>query len=214
MRSKGHDEGEILHGDVEQGACVLLLTPSIHEATDEACHDLLTPADPDEENVLWVTYTRSPDTCIRDWSSHAGERPGNARIVSVGETTRSASSSVSTSADGGGPSSTNEVVETLSNPSDLTGLGIKLSEILKEWGENDNETVACFDSLTALLQYADLQTVYKFLHVLTGRFDTADVTAHFHLDPDACDQQTVSTLTSLFDTVVEREDDEWVVRSR
>jgi hypothetical protein len=208
MREKGHNESGTLHGDVEQGACVLLLTPSIHESTAEACHDLLTPPDSREQNILWVTYTRSPDACVRDWSSHAGERPRNARIVGVGETTRAASAA------SGDETLTNETVETLANPSDLTGLGIQLSEILKEWGDNGNETVACFDSLTALLQYADLQTVYKFLHVLTGRFDTADVTAHFHLDPDACDQQTVSTLTSLFDAVVEREDEEWTVRSR
>jgi hypothetical protein len=211
MRSKGHDENESLRADVERGACVLLLTPSIHEATEDACYDLLTPTGATDENVLWVTYTRSADACIRDWLSHTDERPRNARIVSVGETTRSASAAMS---DGGGPTPTNDIVEPVSNPGDLTGLGIKLSEILKEWGDSPDDTVACFDSLTALLQYADLQTVYKFLHVLTGRFDTADVTAHFHLDPDACDQQTVSTLTSLFDTVVEREDDEWVVRSR
>ncbi|UPW01960.1 DUF835 domain-containing protein [Halorussus gelatinilyticus] len=211
MRSKGHDESEPLRADVERGACVLLLTPSIHSATDDACHDLLTPTGTTDENVLWVTYSRSPDTCIRDWLSRTDERPRNARIVSVGETTRSASAAVG---DSGGPDPTNDVVEPLSNPGDLTGLGIRLSEILKEWDDSGTDTVACFDSLTALLQYADLQTVYKFLHVLTGRFDTADVTAHFHLDPEACDQQTVSTLTSLFDTVVEREDDEWVVRRR
>ncbi|WP_435180608.1 DUF7504 family protein [Halorussus sp. AFM4] len=210
MHTEGHDGSDLFADDVERGACVLLLAPSIHEATDEACHDLLSLEAPDDENVLWVTYTRSPDACMQDWLDRAGDRPRNVRLVSVGETTRSAAATV-----GGdvGPRS-GDVVETLSSPGDLTGLGIKLSEILKAWKDSDARTVACFDSLTALLQYADLQTAYKFLHVLTGRFDAADVTAHFHLDPDACDQQTVSTLTSLFDTVVEFEDGEWTVRSR
>jgi hypothetical protein len=143
--------------------------------------------------------------------THADAQPGNVQFVNVGETTRAAS------AQPGGSTASNvaeQAVEALSSPGDLTGLGIKLSEVLKEWDRNDNRTVVCFDSLTALLQYADLQTIYKFLHVLTGRFDAADVTAHFHLDPDACDQQTVSTLTSLFDTVVELDDGEWSVRSR
>ena len=209
MRSKGNDESESRYDDIERGTCVLLLTPSIHAETDETCHDLLTLPDSRGENVLWVTYTRSPDACVRNWLSRADEQPRNARIVTVGETTRSTSAAA-----GGDVGPSNDIVEPLSNPSDLTGLGIKLSEILQKWGDNGNETVACFDSLTALLQYADLQTVYKFLHVLTGRFNTADVTAHFHLDPNACDQQTISTLTSLFDTVVELDDDEWVVRSR
>ncbi|WP_246045654.1 DUF7504 family protein [Halorussus ruber] len=210
METKGHSESRSLADEVESETCVLLLAPSIHAATEDACLDLLSFDAPAEENVLWVTYTRSPDDCVQDWLSHADSQPGNVQFVNVGETTRAA-------AQPGGSNTSNvadQAVETLSSPGDLTGLGIKLSEILKGWDRNDNRTVACFDSLTALLQYADLQTVYKFLHVLTGRFDAADVSAHFHLDPDACDQQTVSTLTSLFDTVVELDDGEWSVRSR
>ncbi|WP_225741195.1 DUF7504 family protein [Halorussus halophilus] len=211
MQTKGHNGGGSFRDDVERGASVLLLAPSLHESTDSACLDLLSLDDPDEENLLWVTYTRSPDSCVQDWLGHAGERPDNMRFVSVGETTRSASA---VSGSGGASPPGGDLVETLSSPGDLTGLGIKLSEILKEWSANDNHTVCCFHSLTALLQYADLQTVYKFLHVLTGRFEATEVTAHFHLDPDACDTQTVSTLTSLFDTVVEFDDGDWVVRSR
>jgi len=211
METKGHSESRSLHDEDGTEACVLLLAPSLHAATEDACLDLLSFDAPAEENVLWVTYTRSPDDCVQDWMAHADAQPENVQFVNVGETTRAAS------ARPGGSTASNvaeQAVESLSSPGDLTGLGIKLSEILKEWDHNDNQTVVCFDSLTALLQYADLQTIYKFLHVLTGRFDAADVTAHFHLDPDACDQQTVSTLTSLFDTVVELEDGEWSVRSR
>ena len=217
MQTKGHNGGGSFRKDVERGASVLFLAPSLHESTDSACLDLLSFDRPDEANVLWVTYTRSPDSCVQDWLAHAGERPDNMRFVSVGETTRSAAAASASSA---GSTPGGDLIETLSTPGDLTGLGIKLSEILKEWSTNDNHTVCCFHSLTALLQYADLQTVYKFLHVLTGRFEATAVTAHFHLDPDACDQQTVSTLTSLFDTVVEFDDgdgngdDDWIVRSR
>jgi hypothetical protein len=211
MQTKGHNETERLSASVERGASVLLLSPSLHSATDEACLDFLTLDDPSEENVLWVTYTRTPDSCVQSWLANVGGRPQNMRFVSVGETKRSASAQ---SGGGDAPRPGGDSVETLSSPGDLTGLGITLSEVLKEWNDEDERTVACFDSLTALLQYADLQTVYKFLHVLTGRFEAADVTAHFHLDPEACDTQTVSTLTSLFDTVAELEDGEWTVQSR
>jgi hypothetical protein len=96
----------------------------------------------------------------------------------------------------------------------LTGLGIQISEILQQWQNNDNRSVACFHSLTALLQYSDVQTVYKFLHVLTGRFATAGVAAHFHLDPGAHDDQTINTLKSLFDGIAEFGDGEWSVRTQ
>lgn len=211
MHTDGHSGPESVTDAVERGSSVLLLAPSLDAATDDACFDLLSPAPPRDQDVLWVTYTRSPDACIEDWLARAGERPANLQFVSVGETTRSASASSPT---GPAPGGGDEFVETLTSPGDLTGLGITLSEVLERWEGDGNPVVACFDSLTALLQYADLQTVYKFLHVLTGRFDAAGATAHFHLDPDACDQQTVSTLTSLFDTVIERDDDGWTVRSR
>jgi hypothetical protein len=106
-------------------------------------------------------------------------------------------------------------LETVSNPGDLTGIGITVSEVLQQWSASDEPIVSCFRSLTSLLQYADLQTAYKFLHVLTGRFETAGVRSHFHLDPGAHDDQTVNTLTSLFDAVVRVGDDgEWSVRTR
>jgi hypothetical protein len=190
----------------------LLLAPSMSSETDAACLDLLSPTDPRDENVLWVTFTRSPDSCIQDWLAHNGERPANLRFISVGETVRSMASSPSSSAMQETPA--NAVIETLSNPGDLTGLGIKISEVLQQWQTNEHRTVACFHSLTALLQYSDVQTIYKFLHVLTGRFATAGVTAHFHLDPGAHDDQTINTLKSLFDGVAEFEDGEWSVRTR
>ncbi len=188
---------------------ILVLAPSMSSETDEACIDLLTKVSPDQEDVLWVTFTRSPDACLQDWLSHAGSRPANLRFVSVGETVRSVATSPPMQ-----ETATDAVIDTLSNPGDLTGLGIKISEVLQQWHGNGNETVACFHSLTALLQYSDVQTVYKFLHVLTGRFTTANVTAHFHLDPDAHDSQTINTLKTLFDAVAEFDGNEWNVRTR
>lgn len=188
---------------------VLVLAPSMNSETGAACIDMLTRAPSAQENVLWITFTRSPDACLQSWLTHADRRPANLRFISVGETVRSVATSAPMQ-----ETPTDAVIDTLSNPGDLTGLGIKISEVLQQWYGNGNETVACFHSLTALLQYADVQTIYKFLHVLTGRFATADVTAHFHLDPDAHDSQTVNTLKTLFDAVAEFDGDEWTVRTR
>ncbi|WP_227352967.1 DUF7504 family protein [Haladaptatus salinisoli] len=197
---------------LDDESSVLVLGSSMSTETDELCIDLLTRTTPEQENVLWITFTRSPDGCLQDWLSHAGERPANLRFLSVGETVRSvtAATAVQATTD----VRADPVIDTLSNPGDLTGLGIKTSEVLRQWHGDGNRTVVCFHSLTALLQYSDAQTVYKFLHVLTGRFATAGVTAHFHLDPDAHDAQTVNTLKTLFDAVVEFDDGEWIVRTR
>lgn len=191
-------------------ANVLLLTSALSSADDEACIDLLTVTNPDRENVLSITFTQSADDRLDLWRSHVADLPAQAGIVSVDVLTRSASSSAPS------PSQTAPqpiTVETVSDPGDLTGLGIAISKFVSNWDGSPNRTVVCFHSLTPLLQYADLQRVFRFLHVLTGRLKSVDAVAHFHLDPHAHDEQTLDTLTQLFDAIVEHEDGDYTVRT-
>jgi archaellum biogenesis ATPase FlaH len=133
-------------------------------------------------------------------------------MVSVEDSTRSVA------AEGGGGATDlmgpNRPVETVSSPNDLTGLGIRITEFLTDWAENDNKTVVCFDSLTALLQYVELETAYEFLHIITGRMAAVDASAHFHMDPDAHEEQTIEGIATLMDAIVEVEGEDRKVRSR
>lgn len=190
---------------------VLLLTTSMSADGDDACIDMLQREDPSQENMLWVSYTKSPDAQLRRWRSHANTQPANLGILSVEESTRSVSAAAAGNSDtlpGNGP------VETVSNPNDLTGLGINITEFLSRWEDNDYRTTVCFDSLTAMLQYVELETAYEFLHIITGRFAAFDVHAHFHMDPDAHDDQTVESIVSLMDAVVELTEDGPKLRAR
>jgi archaellum biogenesis ATPase FlaH len=132
-------------------------------------------------------------------------------MVSVEDSTRSVASA---SSGGSELMGANKPIETVSSPNDLTGLGIRITEFLADWEDNDNRTVVCFDSLTALLQYVELETAYEFLHILTGRMAALDAFAHFHMDPDAHDQQTIESISTLMDAVVRTEDGEQIVRTR
>jgi hypothetical protein len=191
----------------------LLLSSSFAAETEESCTNLLHQEAANDSNVLWVSYTKSPDQQLRRWQSHASDRPANMGMVSVEDSTRSVAG------DGGGNGASelmgpNRPVETVSSPNDLTGLGISITEYLTDWAENDNKTVVCFDSLTALLQYVELETAYEFLHIITGRMAAVDAFAHFHMDPDAHDEQTLESIATLMDAVVEIDDGERHVRSR
>jgi hypothetical protein len=199
-----------LVSEVATASNVLLLAPSLDAQDDDACLDLLTVADPAQENVLSVTFTQSATDRVQLWDSHVDERPAHTGIISIGEMTRSTSANATTTLQpGAGPL----VIETVSDPSDFTNLGMTISSFLSEWDKGNNQTVGCFHSITALLQYASLQRVFRFLHVLTGRIETSDAVAHYHMDPSAHDQQTISTLTPLFDAIIELNDDgEWSVR--
>jgi hypothetical protein len=89
-------------------------------------------------------------------------------------------------------------------------LGIKLSQCLSAWEGDANRTTVRFDSLTTLLQFAELKRVFRFVHVLLGRIDSANAVGYFHLDPAAHGDQTLATLRGLFDAVYELEDGTWV----
>jgi hypothetical protein len=211
MGTAGHDAssgGDSLR-PTPRGDSALLFTSSIQEggtcvgfaagepATDVAC--------------LTVTLNGSVDGVVDEWERHAGGRPADLAVVSVGETTRSAAA-----ASGGGDRIVDltDGIKTaaVTDASDLTGLGIRISQCLRAWeDEVDRRIVVCFDSLTSLLQFADIKRVFRFLHVLTSRIRKAGARAHFHVHPVAHDEQTLATLRSLFDVTYEQDDGgEWV----
>ncbi|NUB91259.1 recombinase RecA [Haloterrigena sp. SYSU A558-1] len=95
-----------------------------------------------------------------------------------------------------------------SSPVDMTGIGIKLSEFLQEFyeGHGLTENRVLLHSVSTLLMYSDLQTVFRFLHVFTGRIQSADAMGLYVIDSTAHDDQTMNTLKQLFDAVIELEE--------
>lgn len=176
---------------------VLLSAPSMSGDERGACTDLLLGTAAAETSVLWVTFRRDPRACIEQWTGAADDAPLNGAVIAVD--------------DAGDVDVDWATVESVSSASDLTGLGIAISGFLSDW---DGNVVVCFDSLTAMLQYVELETAYEFLHAVTGQVYAADTRAHFHVDPSAHDSRTVDSITSLFDAVVELGDGEPTVRKR
>lgn len=101
-------------------------------------------------------------------------------------------------------------VKYASSPVDMTGIGIKLSEFLQEFyeirGRKQNRIL--LHSVSTLLMYSNLQTVFRFLHVFTGRVQSADAMGVYVIDSTAHDDQTMNTLKQLFDAVIEVEESE------
>lgn len=182
---------------------VLLMAPSLGGQGQEVCLNLLSQTPPSETNVLTITYTDTPPEWVEHWTDHAGVSPVRGGVVSIGQAEASVDD----------PS---WAVKTVENPSDLTGIGIELSELLSGMATaaaDDEEIAICFNSVTSLLQYADLQRAFRFLHVVTGRVKTVGGVGHYHLDPEAHDRQTLATLKGLFDAVVEvNEDGTWEIQ--
>ncbi|MEF8812874.1 MAG: hypothetical protein V5A55_03535 [Halovenus sp.] len=179
--------------EVSPSSNVLLLAPSLGGQGNEMCLDLLSRTPPSETNILSITYTDTPQKWVGRWMDETGVSPVRGGIVAIGQADASVDDR-------------SWAVKTVENPADLTGIGIELSELLSGMAnaaDDDEHIAVCFNGITSLLQYADLQRTFRFLHVVTGRVKTVDGVGHFHLDPEAHDSQTVATLKGLFDAVVE-----------
>lgn len=198
----GNSLGQSVDRRISDAASVLILSPALASSSGAVCADLLDAATP--QNLLWIAYGGRPSNQVQRWETHVDRQPVDSTVVSVSETG-------STTASSGVPYDPD--VQTISAPTDLTGLGIQITKALRDF-DDEYPTRVCFDSLTALLQYVEFETVYEFLHVVSGRIYAMDATAHFHLDPGAHDEQTIASITTLADVIVEVTDDDVRVRSR
>lgn len=171
---------------------ILLEEPSLGGGRD-VCTSLLTEEEP--PNVLFVTFTRQASACVGQLD---GAAVNNVGVVTVGD----ASAAVDDDT---------VVTDTVSTPSDLTGLGISIGKFLSEF---DDQVLVCFDSLTSMLQYVNVQTAYEFLHAITGQIHAANARAHFHIDPSAHGEQDVAAIASLFDARVALGDGDPEVQTR
>jgi hypothetical protein len=180
--------------ELDGAASVLVKGPAMGDDRD-ICRTLLTEG-VSSPGIIFVTYTHGAGACL-DRLGDAATDANNIGVITVGDvSTAEAGTAVQTS--------------TVSSPSDLTGLGIEIGELVDAWPA---PVTVCLDSLTTMLQYVDFETAYEFLHTLTGRIHAADARAHYHVDPAAHDPAAVAALASLMDAVVDL-DDELVVRTR
>lgn len=181
---------------LEGASDVLLLGPMRGTLDDDACTSLLATVPVAGRNVLCVSLTQSADERFGLLRDGLAETPGRVCVVSGADRY---SSETTTGADG---ESTTLSVSVVRDPSDLPRLGMTISRAVDDW--TDDDAVACFHSLTALLQYAEPKRVFRFVHLLQNRLDA---TTHYHMDAEAHDRQTVATLRPLFDAVVEYDAD-------
>lgn len=89
----------------------------------------------------------------------------------------------------------------LSSPSDLTGISLEFAKLVRrfrEEGRGDRVGVGVA-SVSTLLMYAELRTVFRFLHVFTSRIGSAGMFGVFLLDPEMHDGQTRNTVRAIFD---------------
>ena len=200
-----YELGERLEGVVvDPGTNLLFSGPPMTGKRDIAL-DVLAEGSRHGEGALFVTTKDGADRVVSDYTERVAD---DALLGVVDCVTRQQGMS--------GTELDDDLVRYASSPVDLTGIGIELSDLLREFYDEHGRTQnrVLLHSLSTLLMYSDLQTVFRFLHVFTGRVQSADALGLFVIDSTGHDQQTLSTLKQLFDGVVEVEDSEGERRHR
>lgn len=90
-------------------------------------------------------------------------------------------------------------VQFIESTADLTGIGIELSKQLENLSQNNEAIRVALLSISPLIMYTDVETTYRFLHVLTARLQAVDALGVFVLDTSAHEKQTLNLIRSLFD---------------
>jgi DNA-binding transcriptional ArsR family regulator len=173
----------------------LLLTDSTAVADHDAWESLVVPDDR-EVSVLSVTYTESIDDIVEQVWNAVGGLPTDLGIISFDEMTRSGRQM--------GVEKRPEspiTLTTMSDPKNLKGLGTAMRLYLDEWCEKPTRSILCFTSLTHFVRHVSLEDAVQFIEEVETLLAETDAVGHFHLDPDAVDDEVVARLRPAFDVV-------------
>ena len=192
-----YDLGPDLDSEVQPGTNILVSGPPM-SGKRSLCLDILASGTEKDEGAIIVTTKDGADRVLRDFASRT---PYDDRPVAIVDCV--------TRQQGVGEARDDDRIKYTSSPVDMTGIGIKLSEFLQAFYQNRGieENRVMLHSLSTLLMYADLQTVFRFLHVFTGRIQSVDGLGVFAIDDSAHDDQTMNTLKQLFDGIVTTQED-------
>ncbi|SDX92188.1 DUF7504 family protein [Halobellus clavatus] len=178
---------------------VLLSGPSDVPVEQSLCSRLMSSARGEPVNLLVIAITKTPSQRLSVLENYLSDQVAKTAVVDVRNYDREINYEQYD-----GPVD----IRTVPSPQDLRRIGIVTSKVLTDWEGAPGETTLCFHSLSDLLRLnEDRQRVFRFLHVLRGRVRSAGARAHFHFDPDRLDDQDIGTFESLFDTVLQFDED-------
>lgn len=91
----------------------------------------------------------------------------------------------------------------VTNPGDLSKLGIVITQLLSAFEDSPQKTVLCFHTLSALHREVGTKTLFRFLNALEGRLNGTDAVGHYHIDPELHDEIVIETLRPISDRVIQ-----------
>jgi hypothetical protein len=92
-------------------------------------------------------------------------------------------------------------VRYISNPANLTDMGIAVTEVLKE--HHGGKVCILYDSISTMLIYLPSTNISKFIHFVTTKLRLMDISGVFLAVEKGLDPMLMTQLTTFVDTVVD-----------
>lgn len=99
----------------------------------------------------------------------------------------------------------NKNIKLVNGPEDLTAIGVKISQLLEDFylKKRIKKIQLHINSLSTLLMYSNIQTIFRFLHVFTLRIKMANGLGIYVIDSEMHDEHIISTIKQLCDGLIE-----------
>ena len=178
----------------DDGTSVLLAGPS--NPTDDHLYNMLAAGADEGDVAIVVTTNRTADQVVSALERRGASGAERLGVVDV--------------ASDDGESVDGARVRRLGSPGDLTGLSVEFAKLLESFKESDGDVGRVrvgVSAVSTLLMYAEVRTVFRFLHVFTSRISSADMLGGFTVTPGMHDDQTVNTVRTIFDCEARVTDD-------
>ncbi len=202
----GIKELDAVIGGIKKGSNIMLIGPPMC-GKEIILNSILYYGAAKNENAIITVTTRESAMHILEWFREQKLTLPLSRIGIVDCVTKTL----------GGASVENENIKIASSPVDLTGIGVKISQFFEEFfmKKNIKKTQLHINSLSTILMYSNIQTVFRFLHVFTGRIKAAGSMGIYVIESGMHDEQAISTLKQLFDGMIEikSENDKYFIRA-
>lgn len=185
---------------LKRTGCNLLVVGADHQPThSDACRRLLASGGNEPRRRVLIATDTSVES-VQERIPHHETTPEDSppTVIDVQTPTRSTVAHA--------PSPPSGVDISTVSAGDLSRLGIEIHEAISEldatYQLGPSEFRLCFDSLSPLVEREDAQTVFRFMHLVTGSVTRVSGMGHYHL-PIGRDAESIRILEPLFDAIIE-----------
>ena len=181
-------------GDIRNGSNIMLIGPPMSQK-EVILHSIMYHGTAINDNAIITVNTREPASVILERFKENKIVLPLSRIGIIDCISKSV----------GMDAFETESIKFASSPKDLTGIGVRISEFFEDFlmKQKIQKIQLHINSLSTILMYSNIQTVFRFMHVFTGRIKAAGALGIFIADSGMNDDPKIATLKQLFDGIIE-----------